>query len=888
MQFLTRGGMLSPYLWSAYLGGRMNRQSILAAILVFALSACSTDDSNAWLSDNWGAWDGAAQDILDVTAPPADKTTAPEDITVPPPEETVEQDISQGPKPGGPCEQNSECYGAPCVPTPDGLQCSMTCKADCAGVAGWTCYPKVDEWAPGLCLQPDYFLCQACMDAADCIEPWSTAHYNCAEYANGSRYCAKDCESAEDCPAGYSCEEAIVDGSPADSKQCMRTDEECPCDDFHEGGETVCQTENEFGICDGFLTCTATGFDCDALIPLKEECNGEDDNCNGEIDEEMGTVSCGQGVCEHDVAACEDGYPAFCNPMEGMGSETCNGLDDNCNGTIDDQWPELGEPCDSDTDDDFCKNGTWECTANGLDIECVGDGEATDEVCDGVDNDCDGQIDEGFGKTTCGIGLCEKTVQNCLDGEPQECDPDDGAEDTDLPDLEGIDSNCDGVDGDKELAIFVDAQTGSDGGDGTPEAPLKSLDAAQEMAISEGLTQIYLSKGTYPEPFVVVGGIDYYGLFNAGDGWSRSAFNPTYFQGSSPALTCTGQTAFLLDGFQFTGAHAAGAGGSAYGAKFTNCSNGELIRCTITAGNATSGIAGSPGQTGQSGGGGNGGSKGCAYGGGGCGNCQKPAGGLGGSSPCGAQGANGGSGGAHEKSGDGGNNAVGGAQGGGGGSASQNGNSGQAGGAATPGVSGDAGAWNGSLEADGFIPTNGVDGSNGGNGHGGGGGGGGGGDNQGWCGNYGASGGGGGGGGCGGTKGTAGKGGGGSFGLYLVDAELELDDVKVYSGYGGDGGDGGKGGNGGSGGSGANGGAAGQIDNEGGGGKGGSGSKGGDGGHGSGGPGGPSFAVVCVGSTSISTNDSSLIPSTPGDGGSTPAGGFDGPDGPSDTLSGCD
>ena len=866
----------------------MNRQSILAAILVFVWSGCGGKDSDAWLSDNWGAWDGASHDVEDVTSRLPDEKEEPKDTTITPPKETIEEDVLQGPKPGGPCEQNSECYGAPCVPTSEGLQCSMTCDDGCASVPGWTCYPKVDEWSPGLCLQPDYFLCQACMDAADCIEPWSTAHYNCAEYDNGSRFCAKDCETDDDCPAEYACNEAIVDGSIAASKQCIRTAGECPCDEFHQGGKTVCQVENEFGTCNGFLTCSATGFDCDALIPLVEECNGEDDNCNGEIDEEMGTVSCGKGVCEHDVAACEGGFPAFCNPMEGMGSETCNGLDDNCNGTIDDQWPELGEPCDSDTDNDFCKNGIWECKEGGFDIECVGDGEITDEICDGIDNDCDGQTDEGLGKTSCGIGLCEKTVQNCVDGEEQICDPEAGAEETDLPDLEGIDSNCDGVDGDEELAVFVDGLTGSDAGNGTPDSPLKTLDAAQEMALSEGLSQIYVSKATYPETFVVLGGIDYYGLFNAGDGWSRSAFNPTYFQGASPALTCAGQTGFLLDGFQFSGANASGSGTSAYGGRFTNCSDGQLVSCTITAGNAQDGTSGTPGQTGQSAGGGSGGANGCGYGGWGCGNCQKPAGGLGGSSPCGAQGANGGSGGAHDGSGDSGNNAVGGAQGGGGGGATNSGNGGQPGGVATPGISGDAGAWSGSLSESGFIPDDGVDGTKGGNGKGGGGGGGGGGDNEGGCGSYGASGGGGGGGGCGGTKGTGGTGGGGSFGLYLVDAELELDNVKVYAGYGGDGGDGGKGGNGGSGGTGAAGGAANQIDNEGGGGKGGNGSKGGNGGHGSGAPGGPSFSVVCIGETTLSTSNSSLIPSTPGDGGDVPPGGIAGPQGPSSATEGCD
>ena len=45
------------------------------------------------------------------------------------------------------------------------------------------------------------------------------------------------------------------------------------------------------------------------------------------------------------------------------------------------------------------------------------------ELCDGKDNDCDGPIDEGLGQTTCGVGGCEVTVNNCEGGLPQTCTP---------------------------------------------------------------------------------------------------------------------------------------------------------------------------------------------------------------------------------------------------------------------------------------------------------------------------------------------------------------------------------------------------------------------------------------------------------------------------------
>ena len=46
---------------------------------------------------------------------------------------------------------------------------------------------------------------------------------------------------------------------------------------------------------------------------------------------------------------------------------------------------------------EICAGGIWaQCTAP----------EPSEEVCDGQDNDCDNQIDENLGQTTCGLGAC--------------------------------------------------------------------------------------------------------------------------------------------------------------------------------------------------------------------------------------------------------------------------------------------------------------------------------------------------------------------------------------------------------------------------------------------------------------------------------------------------
>ncbi|MEW6298461.1 MAG: RHS repeat-associated core domain-containing protein [Thermodesulfobacteriota bacterium] len=63
------------------------------------------------------------------------------------------------------------------------------------------------------------------------------------------------------------------------------------------------------------------------------------------------------------------------------------------------------------------------------------------EVCNGVDDDCDGQVDDGLGQTTCGVGACQRTVDTCSNGTPQECVP--GTPEPEICE-DGIDNDCDG------------------------------------------------------------------------------------------------------------------------------------------------------------------------------------------------------------------------------------------------------------------------------------------------------------------------------------------------------------------------------------------------------------------------------------------------------------
>ncbi len=144
-----------------------------------------------------------------------------------------------------------------------------------------------------------------------------------------------------------------------------------------------------------------------------EKCNLKDDDCDGFTDEgnpEAAPTSCGAdlGVCKPGKEVCvrqQFKASVLCVPVQGPKAELCNGLDDNCNGKVDESFPEVGEACDSSADGDTCKTGTWTCKADGSGTECVNEVSPNQiELCDGQDNDCDGDTDEGMSYFGKGVG----------------------------------------------------------------------------------------------------------------------------------------------------------------------------------------------------------------------------------------------------------------------------------------------------------------------------------------------------------------------------------------------------------------------------------------------------------------------------------------------------
>jgi hypothetical protein len=210
-------------------------------------------------------------------------------------------------------------------------------------------------------------------------------------------------------------------------------------------------------------------------VPPTEVCNGVDDNCNGQIDEGV------KNQCPLDPTPAHYETPPKSPPnmLTHCAVEACNCLDDNCNGLIDEGWPlnACGQPCgcavppercdgldnncDGDIDEGFnvgaaCDNGLkgachrtgiTACNATGTGTVCDAPVvPPTAEYCNNIDDNCDGQVDEG---TLPGIGVsCGTTLGNCRAGVTQCVAGHIICSTTTMPGVEtcnGLDDNCDGV-----------------------------------------------------------------------------------------------------------------------------------------------------------------------------------------------------------------------------------------------------------------------------------------------------------------------------------------------------------------------------------------------------------------------------------------------------------
>ncbi|NRA34983.1 MAG: hypothetical protein HRU17_16775, partial [Polyangiaceae bacterium] len=276
------------------------------------------------------------------------------------------------------CDVDGDCNGGTCIDGEcgcnDDAQCETGYKCSSSSVCRPECGTDVGECNKG------YTICDTGgTDAPACVNSYDGDVEICDGLDN-------DCDGFVD--------EGLSDPNSTMSQSC-----------YSYGSGTGDPTVG-VGLCQlGSQVCTAvvgsgtlSWGTCDGEVnpAASDPCDGQDNNCNGQIDEGNGVfevctadgdcgANCNTGRCDcSSDADCGNGFECsfgLCHTVCSIGTDACQ--TDGVN---------------------KCDNGSATCCLANFDICSVATaGTPTTEICDGINNDCDGQIDEIDG-TCCPLG----------------------------------------------------------------------------------------------------------------------------------------------------------------------------------------------------------------------------------------------------------------------------------------------------------------------------------------------------------------------------------------------------------------------------------------------------------------------------------------------------